>query len=182
MSENATKKTEENKPVDPTPVLRYLDPEEVKLFKSEEGRLRLVINNELSILAPRFLRVCPLNDPDRYISIREHEPGGKEIGILRNWHKLEPESRELLCAELDRRYIYPILKSILSVQDIYGTKICDFETDRGVREVTLRDIRDNIVYIGTNRILITDAEGNRYDIPNLDALDRSSRTLLMRIL
>jgi hypothetical protein len=162
--------------------LRYLDPVQVRIFRTDDGRVRVTVTDDRSLLAPRFMRVCPLNDPDCYISIRTPMPADKELGLLRQWQKLDHESRALLQTELDRRYIYPILRRILSLQDIHGTFVGDFETDRGIREVTLRDIRDNIVYVGNNRILLTDAEGNRYDIPDVTTLDRPSRALLAKIL
>jgi hypothetical protein len=164
------------------PQLRYLDPEQVRVYRTEDGRVRATITDERSIIAPRFLRASPLRDLDRYISIREADPNGKEVGLLRNWRRLDRESRDLVQAELDRRYMYPILKRIVSTKHIFHMAICVFETDRGVREVTLRDIRDNVIYLGASRILITDAEGNRYDIPSFDALDAASRAMLAEIL
>ena len=164
------------------PGLRYLEPGQVRVFRTEDGRVRATIADERSIIAPRFLRACPLTDPDRYISLREADPNGKEVGLLRNWRGLDRQSRELVQAELDRRYLYPVLRRIVSVKHLFGAAICVFDTDRGVREVTLRDIRDNIIYLGASRILITDAEGNRHDIRDADALDPASRALLAQIL
>jgi len=172
------------KPAQPEtgPTLHYLDPGQVRVFRTQEGRVRATIEGERSILAPRFLRAMPLTDPDLYISIREQEPGGKDVGLLRNWKRLERESRAIVQAELDRRYLHTVIKRIISAQALFGVAICDFETDRGVRQVTFRDARDNVVYLGESRILLTDAEGNRYDIPDISALDLRSRALLAAIL
>ena len=167
------------------PTLRYLDPPQVKVFRNPElgGRVCAMIEGEVALIEPRFVRVFPISDPDLYISIREADPGqGKEHGLLRHWTKLDPESRALVVESLERRYISPILKAIHSVKDYGGVMICEFETDRGLREVTLRDIRDNVVYLKGGRILITDAEGTRYDLPDQSALDFKSALLLARIL
>jgi len=164
------------------PQLRYLEPAQVRVFRTDDGHVRATIADERSIIAPRFLRAFALTDPERYISIREGDPGGKEVGLLPNWRQLDRESRDLVQAELDRRYLYPVLRRIVSAKHLFGVAICVFETDRGVREVTLRDIRDNVIYLGAARILITDAEGYRYDIPNVSALDPVSRALLAQIL
>ncbi len=162
--------------------LRYLEPAQVKIFRTAEGRVRATITGERSIIAPRFLRAFPLGDPDRYISLREAEPGGKEVGLLRGWKHLDRESRALLQEELERRYLYATLERIISVEQYFGVRQCVFETDRGTREVTLRDMRENIVYMGGARILLTDAEGNRYDIPDVNALDDASRARLSQLL
>jgi hypothetical protein len=168
--------------------LRYLDPEEVRVFRGEDGRIYATIANEVTLISPAFMRSHPLTDHDRYISIKGTKPKekseakGDEFGLLRNWRKLDPESRRLVEEELARRYLYPRLRRIISLQDYSGTQVCVFETDRGIREVTLRDVRDNVVYLGPNRVLITDAENNRYDVPDIAALDRLSRAYLARML
>lgn len=162
--------------------VRYLEPEQVNVFRAEDGRVCATIAEEFTVLSPRFMRSHPLSDPDRYISIRTPPPKSKEVGLLRNWRKLDPESRRLVEAELERRYLHPRVRSIVSVKDYGGLQLCILETDRGVREVTLRDVRDNVIYLGATRLLITDAEGNRYDIADVNALDRRSRTLLADIL
>jgi hypothetical protein len=164
------------------PVLRYLDPEQVRVYHGPSGRVYATISNEVTLLDPRFVRVRPLDDPDRYISIRETDPGrGKEYGLLRNWQALDAESRALVQADLDRRYEMPVLVRITALKDFGGVSVCTFETDRGIREVTLRDARDNVVYLGA-RILLTDAEGNRYDIPDANALDPRSAQFLAQLI
>jgi len=164
------------------PVLRYLDPEQVRVYHGPGGQVYATIGDEVTLIEPRFVRVHPLSDPDLYISIRETDPGrGKEYGLLRNWPRLDPESRTIVAEELERRYMQPVLKRILSARDYGGASVCLFETDRGVREVTIRDARDNVVYLGS-RILLTDAEGNRYDIPDVNALDPHSAQFLARLI
>jgi len=169
-------------PTKELPTLRYLDPEQVQVFRDAEGRLCATIADEFTVLSPRFLRVSPLTDPDRYVSVRGTGPNDKDFGLLRNWRRLDRESRRLVAAELERRYLYPRVRRILSVKDYSGLQLCVFDTDRGVREVTLRDVRDNVIYLGSARVLITDAEGNRFDIADVSALDQRSRVLLSEIL
>jgi len=163
------------------PTLRYLDPPQVKVTRGEGGRVYCTLADEVTLIDPRFVRVRPLDDPDKYISIREADPGrGREYGLLRNWRALDSESRALVEADLARRYEMPVLFAITELRDYGGVSVALFETDRGTREVTLRDARDNVVYLG-RRILLTDAEGNRYDLPDASALDPRSAMYLARI-
>jgi len=39
-----------------------------------------------------------------------------------------------------------------------------------------------VIYLGPTRLLITDAENNRYDVEDTESLDRQSRAYLARIL
>jgi hypothetical protein len=168
--------------------LRYLDPEEVRVWRGEDGRVYCTIADRLTVLTPMFIRSHPLSDRERYLSIRGVETKersvamGREFGLLRDWHRLDPESRGIVQADLERRYLHPKVVAILSVRDYPGVQVCEFDTDRGRREATLRDVRDNVVYLGRSRILITDAEGNRYDVVNVDELDADSQARLARIL
>lgn len=162
--------------------LRYLDPEQVKVTRAEDGTVYATVANELTVISPRFMRARPVTDPDLYISIRGADTNSKEFGLIRKWQRLDPESRKLVQEDLDRRYLHARIRRIFSLRDFGGLQLCTLETDRGTREVTLRDVRDNVIYFGANRVLITDAEGNRYDIPDINALDRRSRILLSRIL
>jgi hypothetical protein len=161
---------------------RYLEPDQVRIWRDEGGRVHVTIEGELTVLGARFVRLHPLTDPDRYLSILGPEPKGSEFGLLRHWQKLDREARAIVAEELDRRYLHPVVKSIRSLHDFFGTAIVTFETDRGLRETTLRDIQDNVVYLGQSRLLLTDAEGNRYDIPDVMALDAVRRALLAQIL
>jgi hypothetical protein len=168
--------------------LRYLDPEDVHIFRGEDGLVYATIKDEVTLISPAFLRSHPLTDPERYISIKGTIPKegmearGDEFGLVRNWRRLDPESRRLIEEQLARRYLHPRLTRIISLEDYSGVQVAVFETDRGVREVTLRDVRDNVIYLDSNRLLITDAENNRYDVPDITALDRQSRVYLARIL
>jgi len=168
--------------------LRYLGPEDVRVWRDEDGRTYCTIAGELTVLTPMFIRSHPLSDPDRYLSIRGVEVKersvvmGKEFGLLRDWRRMDLESQRIIEAELQRRYLHPKVLAILSVRDYSGVQVCVFDTDRGEREVTLRDVRDNVVYLSQSRILITDAEGNRYDIEDTDQLDPESQVRLGRIL
>jgi hypothetical protein len=98
------------------PTLRYLDPGQVRVFRTGDGRVRVSIGEDRSVLAPRFLRSHPLTDPDRYLSIREGDPGGAEVGLLLHWQRLDAESRDLVRAELDRRYLHPVVTRIISAK------------------------------------------------------------------
>jgi hypothetical protein len=168
--------------------VRYLDPEQVRVWRGEDGRIYATLADEFTVISPQFFRSHPLTDPDRYISIRGTKPKpdgealGREFSLIREWRRMDHESRELVEAELERRYLHPVVRRIVSLREFAGVQVAVLDTDRGMREVTLRDVRDNVIYLSASRLLITDAEDNRYDIVNVDALDPGSRVMLARIL
>jgi len=117
-----------------------------------------------------------LTGPEKYISLADEE--GKELGMIRQLKDLDPSSKKILEEELERAYFVPVIKRILAVRELYGgvTDIA-VETDKGYREFELRS-KDTIRFVGLSRIMITDVDGNRYEIPNMGALDARSKSLI----
>jgi len=84
------------------------------------------------------------------------------------------ETAALLRGELARKYYAPVLRSIISLRDRYGYAYCTARTDTGEISFTLRDASRSILKVDEHRVVITDIDGNRYDIPDIEALDRGS--------
>jgi hypothetical protein len=123
-------------------------------------------------------RAFPLSVPTRYHSVRDAD--NKEIGLLCEIDGLDAESRRLLDLELARRYMVAIIRRIVKVKERFGTVDWDVETDRGVCRFTTRDLRSNVIRAGPSHYLLTDVENNRFEVPDLNALDRNSQSLLIR--
>ena len=89
--------------------------------------------------------------------------------------ELKPEDAEMLRAELNRKYYTPVIRSILSMKDKFGFSYWKVMTDEGEMNFTLHDTFHSMMKVdGGNRIFITDVDGNRYEIPDLEKLDRKS--------
>jgi hypothetical protein len=157
--------------------LKLLDPARLRFFKAGAA-LRLTIDGDCSVLKVTVLRAFPLTDPARYYSIRDG--GGKEAGLIVNPALLDPESRRWVEADLDRRYMTAFVSRIRSVEERFGTVDWEVETQRGLNRFTTRDLRDNVLRPAPGRILFTDVEGNRYEVPDMTALDPQSQTWLLR--
>jgi hypothetical protein len=157
--------------------LRLLDGTKLR-FHRAGATLRMTLEGEACWLRVRVSRAFPLSEPTRYFSIRD---GAKnEIGILADPATLDPDSRCLLEAELERRYVMPVVRRILRVKDRFGVVDWDVETDRGQRTFTTRDLRETVLRSGPGRYIVVDIEDNRYEIPNLYALSPSSQARLLQ--
>ena len=82
--------------------------------------------------------------------------------------------------ELARRYLVPAVQRILTAKERFGTVDWEMETDRGVRKLTTRNLRENVQRPAPGRIILSDVDGNRYDIRNIDELDLNSQQLLFQ--
>jgi hypothetical protein len=156
--------------------LRYLEPGRLRFFR-HGAALRLIIEEEGCWLKVAIFRVFPLSQPDRFLSVRDG--ASKEIGVLVDPEELDPESRQLVAQELERRYLVPVIRRVIAVTERFGTVEWRVETDRGPCTFTMRSPRESVLEPSRGRYILTDVDGNRYDIRDLAALDGASQVLVL---
>jgi len=117
-------------------------------------------------------RAFPFDHPESFISVQDTDKN--ELGMISELSVFPAETADLLRAELERKYYAPVLKSIVNIRDRYGYAYCTAVTDAGEITFTLKDAARSILKVDEKRVIITDVDGNRYNIPDLAVLDRRS--------
>lgn len=117
-------------------------------------------------------RAFPFDYPYSYISVLDSD--SKELGMISDINDLGEETAKLLRDELDRKYYTPVIKQIISLKDKFGFSYWKVMTDEGEMSFTLRDTFQSLLKVGGTRIFVNDIDGNRYEIPNIEELDRKS--------
>ena len=177
--------------------LILLDPAACRLHGDGTGKVWGTVNGQDY---PEIMvhMAYPLSEPLRWISIVAVEDadsdgrrsdGGRpdrvELGLLESLDGCEPETRRALQDALHLRYFLPRILRIVAVEEEApgenGALIWDLLTDRGPMRLRMASLFDGITQIeGTTRVLLSDREGNRADIPDVGTLDPQSRMLLER--
>ena len=98
----------------------------------------------------------------------------QEIGIIRRLDDFSDEMRTLLETELRRRYYAPVILGIKQVKERYGFSYWKVTTAEGEVSFTLHDTFRSIIRAGDQRLILLDVDGNRFEIPNVEQLDRKS--------
>lgn len=160
--------------------IRYLEPQRVRVFRHETAELRMTILDDRTYLRITAARAFPLSDAGHYVGILQE--GGLEIGIIRDLRELDQESRALIKAELRKRYFTPIITDITSIKTEFGLHYWDVDTDKGSRQFIIRSLRESVFEISPNRYLLHDVYGNRFEIRDVNALDKKSRARIERLL
>lgn len=107
-----------------------------------------------------------------YISVLDEEQ--TEIGIIRNVTDFKGDTYTMLRTELEHRYYAPTVKKILSVKERYGFSYWKVVTEEGNVSFTLHDTFRSIIRAGEHRLIFLDVNGNRFELPNVELLDRKS--------
>lgn len=118
-------------------------------------------------------RSFPYEHPYEFISVLEKD--NVEIGIISDINEFDEETAGMLRRELDRKYYAPVITKILSVKERYGYSYWETITDDGRRlSFTMRDTFRSILKVTPEHVFLTDNDSNRYEIKNVEALDRKS--------
>jgi hypothetical protein len=122
----------------------------------------------------------PFTERRHWIGFRD--PDDNSIGMVKDSHDLDGESRAVLMRNLERRYFVPRIQRVNRAKEEFGLLTLDVETDRGPIVFTVNNPRENIHWIGPTRILFVDAEENRFEVRNHDELDSRSQALLSNVI
>lgn len=165
--------------------LILLDPSTVRLFHTGGSIVRLELSDPQIGPARTYLRVSiargfPLSDPDRYFGLRDG--ADKDIGMLAALEGLDAESRAIVEEELTRRYFLPKVLRVKDIKDEFGFTSFDVETDKGPRAFVVRHLRESVQSLSPTRVLVTDVDGNRWEFPDVRALDEKSYAVMQRVL
>ena len=159
--------------------LKILDPKKLRIHKDEFNRLKLKIEGDREYPEINAIMSFPLTNSDHLISIIEVKGGkrDKEIGIVEDIRKLDSKSRKVLRSELKRAYFMPEITKVNRLKESHGVMKFDVETDKGHRVFETR-YREDIRKLPGGRVIIRDADGNRYEIKDYMKLDQRSASLI----
>ncbi len=153
--------------------LEYLEPCKLTFDKRGDA-LILTVQDDRTYLKVRPVRAFPLTEMNEYIGLLD-AIAGREIGMIRDLRDVDCHTRQLIQAELTKRYFIPKISRIVEAKREFGTIYWDVETDRGQRHFIMRGIRDSIHEIEPGRYLMIDIDGNRFEIPQLADLTARSQ-------
>ena len=160
--------------------ITYLEGENVTAVLMDGAtQPRIVLRDRLCILNARIRRAFPLSASNGHLSIQDG--AGKEVGMLRSMSGLDPETRAIFDIELDRRYFAPEIAKIDVLKQDAGMWQFKVQTQRGPAEFYVRNWRDSAHELGVGRWQIVSVDGLRYDIANLEELDKKSQDLLEQV-
>ena len=156
--------------------LTVLDPTGVRFFRDEFDDLCLDLDS--GELHPRVsvVRTFPISEAARFLIARDRE--GVELGIIRDVAELDDASRKVLEEELEQRYFTAEITRVNQIAGRFHVPEWDVVTDRGPRIFEIRSSKRDIRPLGGGRVLVLDADGNRYEIPDYRKLDPVSRALI----
>jgi hypothetical protein len=165
--------------------MRILDPDSAHFSRGQGDILELRIDGEDSSpeVWPRVwvFRSYPLSGKDEFLSVRDASSHDlPEIGLISNMKEFPEEAREMITAELERRYFVPLITEVVSIKEARDRLEWDVVTTKGRRRFIVKNAFDNIRSLGDERLLITDIHSCRYEMLDRQALSGKLRDVLSK--
>jgi hypothetical protein len=119
----------------------------------------------------------PLSYPGKYLALLDSKD--KEVLMVDDPQTLPDEVREILLAELDKRYLTARVLSVIKVSTEFGSTYWRVMTDRGEKDFITQSLQENAQWMGPRQLLLIDVHGNRFEIADTEKLDARSQQLLV---
>lgn len=146
--------------------VRWITRENARFSRTEGGFVALTYDQKEY---PRIAvhRTFPFSDPDRWLSIREPDKKAREIGIVKELSDLDSDTQAILREQMAQRYFTPVITQIINIKEEYGFSYFDVVTDHGACRFTAHSGGGAVARLSETRYVITDLEGNRFEIQDL---------------
>ena len=159
--------------------MSFIAPAAIRLERQENQAPVLSIAGDL-FLNVKIRQAFPLSFDCRHITFFDQED--EYLGIIAKPESCDEETFRIIKEEIDWRYYRPRITQIIDMESRGGTSLFSVETDCGPVEIPIRDLREGMMELSPGRILITDENGNRYEISDIEQLDRRSKRLISRLI
>ncbi len=157
--------------------MRFLTGENAVFSRTQGGFISLKTPEKEYARVGVYL-TFPLTNPDEFISIREADEKAKEIGMIEKLSALSKDQQDMLREQIKLRYFMPIITKVLDVKDEYGYAYWNVTTTFGSCRFTTQMSGNAVIHLSDSRLLVTDIDGNRYEIPDFYQLSVMERKKL----
>ena len=156
---------------------RYIEGPEVRLTENDKIFVDAEFFSGEKFYELELHRMFPITGLTKYIALMDSE--GNEIAVIRDINDLMPESREVVENCLREYYMIPRITKFIKMSERFKIWMWTAETDKGVCTFEIRNHLTAIKPLYDGRVLIKDANDNRYEIPDVNLLDKHSKKLIL---
>ena len=156
---------------------RYIEGPEVRITENEKIFVNVEFYTGEKFTELELHRMFPITGLTKYIALLDSE--GNEIAVIRNIDDLMPESKKVVENCLREYYMIPRITRFIKMSEKFKIWMWTAETDKGICTFEIRNHLTAIKPLYDGRVLIKDANDNRYEIPDVNTLDSKSKKMIL---
>ena len=156
---------------------RYIEGPEIRITENDKVFVDVEFYTGEKFTELELHRMFPITGLDKYISLLDSS--GNEVAVIRNINDLMPESKAVVERCLTEYYMMPRITRFIRMSEKFKIWMWTAETDKGICTFEIRNHLTAIKPLYDGRVLIKDANDNRYEIPDVNKLDKKSIKMIM---
>ena len=156
---------------------RYIEGPEIRITENDKIFVDVEFYNGEKFTEVELHRMFPITGLDKYIALMDSD--GNEIAVIRNVDDLSPDSRKVVKNCLKEYYMMPRITQFIEMSERFKIWMWTAETDKGTCTFEIRNHLTAIKPLYDGRVLIKDANDNRYEIPDVNKLDKRSQQMIL---
>lgn len=156
---------------------RYIEGPEIRITENDKVFVDVEFYTGEKFTELELHRMFPITGLDKYISLLDSN--GNEVAVIRNINDLMPESKAVVERCLTEYYMMPRITRFIRMSEKFKIWMWTAETDKGICTFEIRNHLTAIKPLYDGRVLIKDANDNRYEIPDVSKLDKKSIKMIM---
>ena len=155
---------------------RYVEGPDIRLIPNDVIFVDVEFYTGEKFTGVELRRMFPITGLTKYIALVDSE--GEQIAIIRDLNDLMEESRAVAEKVLEEYYMIPRITKFLKMSQKFKIWMWTAETDKGVCTFEIRNHITAVKPLYDGRVLIKDANDNRYEIPDVKQLDKKSLKMI----
>ncbi|MBO5857651.1 MAG: DUF1854 domain-containing protein [Clostridia bacterium] len=155
---------------------RYVEGTDIRLTPNDVIFVDVEFYTGEKFTGVELRRMFPITGLTKYIALVDSE--GEQIAIIRDLNDLIEESRAVAEKVLEEYYMIPRITKFLKMSQKFKIWMWTAETDKGVCTFEIRNHITAVKPLYDGRVLIKDANDNRYEIPDVKQLDKKSLKMI----
>lgn len=167
-SKSSDEKRDDQAPIE-LPTLRLRTDERGRMFILRVGA------DDQQVIARRAM---PWSIPTQFVSLRSKD--GNELAMIESLDIVPSEAQTQIIRFLEQGTFIPKIRRIDRINLEHGYQLWDVDTDAGTLQLRVQE-REDVRFLSETRFSVKDANGNVYEIPNVNALDEQSQRELSRV-
>ncbi len=159
-------------------ILRYIDGPEVRFTVKDKIFVDMEFYHTGEIFTDMELRrMFPVSGKNKYIAVIDGE--GNECAMIRDVDSLDAMSKAAVLSCLEEYYMMPRILKFTDMSEKFKIWMWTAETDKGIVRFEIKNHLTAVKPLYDRRVLIKDANDNRYEIPDYAKLDKKSQKMLI---
>ena len=154
----------------------FVDPKNDKIIREDLYKVTLEKGDGETLTGLQPKKLFPFTRPNEFVTLLSGDESSpkKEAAVIKDITELDADSRAAIEGCFEEFYMIPKITRVVDTIFKFGSLRWIVETDRGPVEFRIRNMNSDIKMLDGKRMLVRDSNDNRYEIPDINQLDKKS--------